>query len=705
MAHAEVVSLPLYKLVPVKTLDLRCMSAEAGISIPVPNRWKINKATLVFNYVNSAALLENRSKLTVRFNNYPISQINLNPAAPEGTVKLAIPPFLLQPGYNNLSFSVSQHYTTDCEEFCASELWTTLKLDQASIELDYSLNDVPVRLSAISDFLFDSKISAKNEVNIILPDSTAETVTIAGIVASGIAKRFDYRKVSFTTSTTIRPGYDNILMGTKQFVQSFLKALGSQVPDIPGPYLKIMPLPKGGTESPGASVDPAHALIVLSGQGSDQVKLAAETFAIISASVPNSDEMIATSFSLPDIPMYGGKLIVSPNKKYTFKELNIGTFTMKGGNPSPRELVFRLPADFLIKPNLYADFMLNFSYGAASRSDSVLNIIINGKQARSIQLDNVKGALIEGYKLRIPTFMFKPGDNVIRFEGVLIPLFSKKCDSLQFENLYLTVYDNSTMMFPDMPHFAELPKLELFMLNGFPITRWPDGNGTRVFLATRDTNTINSALNLVGMLTQKNGYPLFELKFTYTDPKKFDGELIVMGDMQSIPESYVMAAPLRVSRAKTVPYPISRSWSNENTLAFSSQISDFRPGKGAIMEFMSPFSAGRSVVLLTAVSTQELLALSDALGEPAVQTQCAGSLNLIDLTPPDYAVFSQDIGKKYVSGKTGKASLVERYLYFYPWLYYLVTVLVIVVLCLILFYLLKKYRDRRLKGVTKNSGA
>ena len=701
--QAEVLNLPLYKLAPVKTIDLKCVSAEAGIQIPVPNRWKVHKATLLFNYVNSTALLENRSKMTVRFNGNPISQINLNPLAPEGTVKLSIPPQFLESGYNNLTFSTTQHYTNDCESYCGPELWTTLNLDQAYIEIEYSLKDVPIKLSSISDFLFDPRMSSKNEINIVLENTGQEIISVAGIVASGVAKRFDYRKVSFSTSNSIKPGYDNVLIGGKEFVQSFLNSKGIPAPVIPGPYLKILHLPKSDANTPGEQFDATHALVIISGVGIDQLKLAAETLSIISASFPNSDEMIATAFTLPNIPMYGGKLIVSPDKKYSFKDMNVPTFTMKGGNPAPKDIVFRLPADFLIKPNVYADIFLNFSYGAASRSDSALNITINGKNARSIHLDNIKGALFEGYKLKIPTFMFKPGDNVLRFEAVLTPLNNKNCENLQFENLYLSIYENSTITFPDMPHFAELPKLELFMLNGFPVTRWPDGNGATIYLAKKDDNAISAALNLMGMITQKNGYPLFGIRITDKDPKKFDGELIIMGDVPSIPEKYMKAAPLILTREKTVPYPISRSWSNENSLAYSSQISDFKPGKGAVMEFLSPFTEGRTVIMLTAVSTQELLSLSDALTESNVQSQCAGSLNLIDLTPPNYSVFSLAVGKKYISGKTGKISFLERYLYFYPWLYYLAVALVVIALSLLIFYMLKRYRDRRMKGVSQKT--
>jgi len=49
----------------------------------------------------------------------------------------------------------------------------------------------------------------------------------------------------------------------------------------------------------------------------------------------------------------------------------------------------------------------------------------------------------------------------------------KLCDAVRTDGLFATIYENSTLVFPNMPHFVELPKIELFGLNGFPFTRWP----------------------------------------------------------------------------------------------------------------------------------------------------------------------------------------------------------------------------------------
>lgn len=117
------------------------------------------------------------------------------------------------------------------------------------------------------------------------------------------------------------------------------------------------------------------------------------------------------------------------------------------------------------------------------------------------------------------------------------------------------------------------------------------------------------------------------------------------------------------------------------------------------MEFQSPYADGRTAVLLTAISSKDILSLSKVLMEPSVQAKIEGDLSLIDLDTEteDYKVVSFNLGKRYFSGKGGKVSKLDLYLYMYPWLYYVAVGVVIIFLTLSLFYLLVRYRKKRLK--------
>lgn len=700
-AAAETVRIPLHQLAPARSVDLKCISAEHILQIPIPARWEVKRAVLSFEYVNSTGLLAGASRMAVRLNRTPVAQISLNPQAPEGAVKLVIPGTSFKAGYNDLAFAVAQHYTMDCEQPCAPDLWTTLKLDQAVLEVEFALKPVPLKLSSVGEYLFDPRISPAGAVNLVLENRQADLVSVAGLVTSGIARRFDYRSVRFSTADELQPGRDNVIVGSRKFVEAYLAARGVTPPKIDGPFLKLLHLPLPGAGA--GTVDPTHGLLVVSGATINQLRLAAATLAIISPSFPNSDELTATEFKLADIPMHGGKLTVTYDKKYTFKDMNFSTVTLKGFNANAREIAFRLPADVLIKPNLYVDLSLHYAYGAALGPGSVINILLNGKHVRAIPLDNVKGDLIEGYKLRIPTYLFRPGDNYLRIDTAMIPQNNKSCENMLIENLFVTIFENSTLVFPQLPHFAELPNLELFMLNGFPFTRWPDGKGSLFYLTGNDPATVNAALNLAGMISQKNGYPLFGAQYTYTDPKRFDGELIIVGALAAVPETYRQQAPLKLAAESTVPYSFTRNWSSEDTVAVSRQISTLKPGMGALMEFLSPYSEGRTVVLMTAATPNDLEAMSAALTESSVQAASKGDLALVELEAPDFRTTALLVGKKYIAGRSGEVSAIKRYLYYYPWLYYLAMALVIVAMSLLLFHLLKRYRKRRLKGASAAS--
>src|SRR6185436_8705905 len=167
-------------------------------------------------------------------------------------------------------------------------------------------------------------------------------------------------------------------------------------------------------------------------------------------------------------------------------------------------------------------------YGVGLKNDSSFNVSVNGRGVRAVRLDSPTGTFIENYELSIPTYVFQPGSNTINF--------------------------------PPMPHFVELPKLELFMHSGFPITRWPDGHEAFVWLADKDDRTLAAALNMVGLATQRNGFPLFGLTFTYERPAE-SGQLLVVGTSPANDKEIRTAAPLKLLEdGVTVPYPVVNGW-------------------------------------------------------------------------------------------------------------------------------------------------
>jgi hypothetical protein len=688
-AGAEVLKVPLYRLAPVSSIDLKCINGAYDIAVPVPERWDVRGAHLSFSYVNSTNLLPGRSQLVVRWNGVPVHQVGLNPSRPEGSASVAIPAGAIAPGYNTLSFRVSQHYAEECENPCAPDLWTTLNLSEAAILLDYGLKDVPLKLASIPEFLFDPRVLPQGEVNVITEDLSAETVTAAGVVASGIARGFDYRKTVFSVSTEIRPGVDNVLIGRAQFVKAFLRRAGVDAGDISGAFLRITHLPEGGGR------DASRALVIVSGPQHEDVMLAGRTLAGLTLPYPATDSVTLKEFTLPEIKPYAGRLMLAPDAAYDFKSLGFGTHTFEGFNPTTRDLTFRLPPDAFIKQNRYAAVTLNFAYGAGMRSDSVLDIILNGTAVKAIHLAKPSGDFIEGYRLEVPAYLFKPGENTLRFMPVLTPI-ARECDLLQTATLFLTLFDSSTILFPSMPRFAEMPGIELFMKSGFPFTRPPGGDGNAVYIAGANPDNVAAAFNMLGLISQKTGYPLYGVKVVFDDPGAFDGDLLVIGEEGAIPEALKHGAPIGNAAGSTVAYPAVSGWPGEASFAYSAQTGGLGPETGALMEYESARVKGRTVIMLTANTSKGVLALSRAMLEPTVQAKSSGDTVLVDMSRGDYRVVSQRSGGSYFTGERGRLALLTNYLHLHPYIYYSFVAFAIVFFTFIAYLLLSRGRRRRM---------
>ncbi len=705
-AFAEKMNLPLYKISPLaKAVDLHCLEAEYSIQIPMPKRWSVKNAVLRFDYINSVALLKQNSQLVISLNNTPLSQIKLDPLTPNGYAEVDLPGALLKPGYNMLSFKVAQHYSLNCEAPCAPELWTRLKLDEALISFEYEQETVPLKLSALSDLVFDPRTIPDAHLHLITEKLTENTLTTAGIVASGAALRFDYRKTTFTLSDQIVGGQDNVLLGEKDYVEGFLKNLGVNM-TVASPVLKLVHLP-GKLESGGITVDPHHVLLVVSGRNADEIKLAAETMSIMSIPFPDADEMQVSEFVLPEISLYEGKQMLVADEKYPFVKLDYQNHSFSGLSPNAKDISFRLPPDFLIKPNQQATLSLDFSFGAGMKSDSALNITLNGQFISAAHLDNPNGGLITDYRIGLPTFLFKAGTNVLSFQPQMTPLHGEHCHYLQTGNLQLTLFDTSSLEFPQMPHRIELPRLDLLAINGFPYTRWPDGFETLIVLSEAKFASANAALNLIGMITQKNGYPLFGIRVNTDLEEKWDKEIILIGTQRSIPQEYYEKAPLKLGETNKVPYPVYQNWDIHPAMSWSQQTSMESSDKGIIMQLASPFKEGRTATLFTAANDEGIDRLGRALLEPEVQGALKGDLVFIDFVVDkfkqikfgdgtDFKITALKTGNSFVTGKGGDISQVNYYLSSYPWLYWVLLFSILLIVAVITYTILKRRRKRRL---------
>jgi len=690
-AQAEMLSLPLNEFTDQTKLEMRCMHGTQHITLPLAERWDVRKASLMLRYTSSNNLLGDISQMVVKINGEPIEQIKLTPQVPNAAIDIAIPVQHLKAGQNIIEFDVTQHYLRgQCEIFCAPDMWTNISLKTSTLHLEYELKPLPLKLGEATSLLFDPKQFPEAAVNIITENVTQDSITLATIVASGIARRFDYRKVKFFYANKIMPGMDNVLIGSASFAQHIAMPHEPAAVPVEAKGLKIFHLPAAA-----GGVDDKHALLAIIGDKSAELKVVAETLTSMTVPYPGTEVMRAHGFSMTGIVMYGGGQAITADKQYDFKTLNQPNHAFRGINSNPVSLTFRLPPDFLIKQNQQAKLSLNIAYGSGLRADSSISVIVNDEPFQSIKLDDVDGGTIEDRLLAIPTSLFKVGANKITFQ----PLFNiegkQMCDALQDEGQFVTLLDSSTLYFPPMPHFVELPKIELFALNGFPFSRWPDGFEAMIYLPKQDNASIVTALNLIGMITQKNGFPLFSVLMRFEEPEQWDGELLVIGPAASIPPLIAAAAPIGLHGVANVSYPVARGWDGEGAMASTQQQGGLGAGMGVLMQFESPHKNGRSIVVLTAESETDLRHLGEAILEPSVQAMLQGGVALVDLTKPGYKVSSMASGKKYSTEGGGKIPYIHAYLYKHPYTLHALVAIILAALGLLISVILRRLWTKR----------
>lgn len=649
------------------------------------------RAQLHLSYVNSASLLPERSKLSVRLNDHVLAQVTLQPRSPEGAIDLNIPARLLLNKYNDLELNVTQNYTLECSDPGAPELWTNVELNDSYIEIEYALKQVPLRLSSVANMLFDPKMFGPNTVNVVLESRTPELMRLAAVAASGVALRFEYRPVQFTVSGELLKGSDNIVIGSPRFLSGIMAGSGASEPSA---HLAILHMPG----------DREHALIYIGGDKYEAMLKNAQAFSTLSYPLPDAGYARIKDVVLPAVSQYQGKNVTSQNTSYTFKDLGLTTKTFHGINPGSIALTFRLPADAMVKENDNTALSIHLVYSAGLRSDSALNMYLNGKFAGSIPLNDEKGSRYQGYSIQIPGALLKAGYNNLSFNPVLSPLKSGECIYLQTDNLIVTLYDDSEVKIPTIQHWIEMPSLSAFMTDGFPFTKWPDWRDTTVLLTDKAAETAASALNLVSMISQKSGVQPFGINFSYELGAGIENDIVVIGPLNTVPEKILQGSPL--SSALRYPWEGHLRNISDNDTTVKSDASDrtvrigtrmvIEEGRLLLSEFESPFESERSVLLLTANSGRSLLQGAFVLWEPVVQSGFTQDMLLVDLGPADPKVYTQEAGKKYYTGKVRGINKLNYFMHKYFHASIAALIISIILLAWIIYALLKRYRKKRL---------
>ncbi len=611
----ETIRLPLEKLMGYKgALRLEYARSEATVAVPVTLRMAVRTARLRLSMTNSIALVRRRSQLAVALNDEVVRQVPLDGARPAHAYDVALPIDGFRPSFNRLSFRVAQHYAIEeCEDPFAPELWTEIDPRRSYVELQVAYRPIIPRLSDL-DEVFGPKDPTPRRIAIMAAGAAADddaALRAGALLAEGVALRLRHVPLEVTAprprvrrgSTSPLGGLDpasfgardGILFGTRDQVLPFLGEAGAD--QITGPYLGIFPLP----------ADPRRLVVVASGLDDEEVQQAATAFAFLDSPFPDANQAVLRDLALPDWPPYGGRNRVMPGKTYAFRELGFRTVTLDGQSRQHGTLRFSLPPDLWIRQEDRLALALHVTYGENLRENSVISVMVNDGFGESIPIPKERDRAASRFELMLPMRLFRPGENTLTVVPGFLPLGVGPCAPMPTHGLPMTLFEDSTLRVPDLPHYAEMPDLELFGRTGFPHTRWPDGREARLWVAGHDRDTIAAAWTLMGRLAQTTGMPLFKAQAAHDTPGAQD-EVIAVGPRGALPKELIAAIDAQgVRHGDGLPaFHVDRPGESRSVIRFGS--SGLRGDTVMASQFQSPHGPGRTATVFTADSARQLRA-------------------------------------------------------------------------------------------------
>lgn len=660
-------------------------------------QYDLKNVQLHLEFVNSISLVRERSHLRVLNNDTVVAQFALDPDQPKAVADIDIPTNLIKPGFNRLTLEVAQHYTEACEDFTAPELWTQIDTEHSTISIDGLLAVEDAKVSEL-DELISPAIGGVRDLAIVSADRTMnnETLGMAGLLAQAISLKLRYvmPELAFSIAqqnpNTVADGTFSamdlgglegqsfVLFGTKAQVSRFVSAEVAE--QITGAYVGFHPVANGG----------GQFAIVVSGKTPEEVRRAAIAMSLPNFPFIDGQSMVISELDIPLATAAAQTNMLEPDGQYRFVDLNFQSTTLGAGGEQAAMVQFKLPADFYVKEADNVEVTLHFSYGAGFRSDSVINIFLNGEFAQAIALKNEDGGSYRDYKLHLPARAFIPGTNQILFRPAFYSPFGGECITPGVDNLILNISGRSEIKLPDAQRYAHQPDLQVFQRTGFPYAQNGFGNDVAMLVTDKSEDTVTAALTFLAKVAQVSGLPFSDMWIGFNLPDDMKNRhLLVVGPAGSIPQDLLQGAPLTFDTIMTLPHPTSRHaidrvkitdyWTDfdaaydmmrgkrsraETQPVIVRQAGAF--GRNAMLvAYESPMAEERTITVVTAETPASLRTEVQDLVTPEKWNQLKGDLAVWRSSSDE--AWSQRAGNIFYIGKINPFELMRYHLARAPW--------------------------------------
>jgi len=423
---------------------------------------------------------------------------------------------------NQLTFEFIGHYTLNCEDPSHSTLWSQVDAD-TSIELAGSLLPLQDDLKLLPLPFYDSSVNLHPSVPIaFLTPPSSKGLQAAGVVASWFGVLTDYKPVHFPVSWGTLPTGNAIVISENAADLPPELNMGS----VSGPTVAMRTNPK----------DPYSKLLIVTGGNADELLKAAQGLALQFSQLAGPQETLNVSLPKQSSPDD------APRWLSTSEPTNIGDLMhqgdLQGDGSEPVPVYFRVPPDLYYGAIENLEFHLNYRYNAIPlANESSLQVFSNGAYVSGTPMPHTDNASANlSTVIPVPVVDMRPFSNSMMMKFIFQIAKKGHCQDTAPMNLQGAILKQSYLNINNIPHWAQLPDLEIFANAGYPFTRRADLSDTAVVLPdTPQPEEIEMYLTMMGHFGAQTGYPVLNVTVTNADGMNGSKDYLVMGTVDDSP--------------------------------------------------------------------------------------------------------------------------------------------------------------------------
>lgn len=638
---------------------------QSGFTFTLPGDRVVVKAQFLLKINVSSALVDGQHYLNVMLNGQPLVQLPLSQASDETTsFSLDIPAPMLV-ATNNLSVTLENAKTLQCEVDSEKRYQLTIQPDS---RIDYQglrLDTAP-DLSRFPWPFIDPLEMGRQQVAMVFTRTPGQDIlSAAATVSSFLGYHADYKDINLPVSLGELPMSNAIVFAHPG------ESIGTlQIPQEKGASLWI-------TDNP---LNPVYKLLVVSGQTPDELQRAA--YGLTHGKLPEGAKLSAIPAQrIPQRQAYDAPRWLDTHHPVALGELlkDDARFNVHGLSHETIRVAFRTAPDLFMWDGDTLPLRLGYRFPTNSWVDedtSALGVSLNGRFLRNLPV-NSSGAVERLWHLmggdtrqEQKTLHIQPwqiyGDNQFEFYFAVKAKKEAPCQVLNDTSMKSSIDPDSTLDLSHSWHFSELPNLSYFVGAGFPFSRQADLSQTLVLMPSHpDATEISTLMTLMARQGNATGVTSHGARVLLgDDAPQHAGQSLQNKDVLAI--ATLQQQAFIQSLFAQSPFAFQEGQLEVRQLDYLQQAKAFllgdwhRQSKAAsrylasaadwrgFVSFSSPWASKRSVILATATGDEQLAQLPDDLRKPAVNAAIRGDLALISKSD---GVHSWHIGDHYVSGQ------------------------------------------------------